>query len=136
MASDAIAADAAVAVDDRVVTVRLGDRVLFDLGSADLRPDAAVTLHRVGVALARVGAEVRVEGHTDDLPIATARFPSNWELSTARASAVVRVLVGAGMAPSRLSVAGFADARPLRTGSTAEARAANRRVELVVSPRP
>jgi chemotaxis protein MotB len=136
MATDAIAADAAVAVDDRVVTVRLGDRVLFDLGSADLRPDAAATLHRVGIALARVGAEVRVEGHTDDLPIATARFPSNWELSTARAAAVVRVLVGAGMAPSRLSVAGFADARPLRPEPTAEARAANRRVEIVVTPRP
>lgn len=136
MASDAIAADAAVAVDDRVVTVRLGDRVLFDLGSADLRPDAAAALHRVGEALARVGAEVRVEGHTDDLPIATARFPSNWELSTARAAAVVRVLAGAGMASSRLSATGYADARPLRPEATTEARAANRRVELVVTPRP
>jgi chemotaxis protein MotB len=136
MASDAIAADAAVAVDDRTVTVRLGDRVLFDLASADLRPEAAGALPRVGVALARVGAEVRVEGHTDDLPIATARFPSNWELSTARAAAVVRVLAAAGMPARRLAATGYADARPLMAGATAEARAANRRVELVVTPRP
>jgi chemotaxis protein MotB len=136
MASDAIAADAAVAVDDRTVTVRLGDRVLFDLASADLRPEAVGALQRVGVALARVGAEVRVEGHTDDLPIATARFPSNWELSTARAAAVVRVLAGAGMPSRRLAATGYADARPLMAGATAEARAANRRVELVVTPRP
>ncbi|MFN8928372.1 MAG: flagellar motor protein MotB, partial [Rhodospirillales bacterium] len=73
MATDAIAADAAVAVDDRVVTVRLGDRVLFDLGSADLRPDAAARLQRVGFAVARVGAEVGVVGHADGLPLASAR---------------------------------------------------------------
>jgi chemotaxis protein MotB len=132
--ADAVRRDASVAVRDREVTVRVGDRVLFDLGRAELRPEAASLIAALGSRLAELGASVRVEGHTDDLPIATARFPSNWELSAARAASVVRALVAAGMPATRLAATGFAETRPVDPSGTDAARAANRRVEIVVLP--
>jgi chemotaxis protein MotB len=132
--ADAVRRDASVAVRDREVTVRVGDRVLFDLGRAELRPEAASLIAALGSRLAELGAAVRVEGHTDDLPIATARFPSNWELSAARAASVVRALIAAGMPAARLTATGFAETRPVDPDGTDAARAANRRVEIVVLP--
>jgi chemotaxis protein MotB len=76
---------------------------------------------------------IAVEGHTDDVPIKTARFPSNWELSSARASTVVRQLQSAGVAPSRLRAVGFGETRPVAGNHTPEGRAKNRRVVLVLS---
>src|SRR5581483_8218047 len=75
---------------------------------------------------------IRVEGHTDSVPIATARYPSNWELSSARASAVLAQLTRRGIAPARLSVAGYASEQPIADNSTPEGRALNRRVDLVI----
>ncbi|MEZ5288943.1 MAG: OmpA family protein [Vicinamibacterales bacterium] len=72
-----------------------------------------------------------IEGHTDDLPIHTAQFPSNWELSTARATSAMRFMVGAGIEPVRVGVAGYADLRPLQPNDSDEHRARNRRVEFV-----
>jgi len=132
--ADAVRRDASVSVQDREVTVRVGDRVLFDLGRAELRPEAASLIAALGARLAELGAAVRVEGHTDDLPIATARFPSNWELSAARAASVVRALIAAGMPANRLTATGHAETRPLDPAGTDAARAANRRVEIVVLP--
>jgi chemotaxis protein MotB len=75
---------------------------------------------------------IRIEGNTDNTPISTPEFRSNWELSTARADAVLEFMLQAGVKPTRLSVAGFADTRPIASNATAAGRALNRRVQLVV----
>jgi chemotaxis protein MotB len=115
-----------------VITIKT-DAVLFDLGSAALRPDGRRILDALAGGLATLPNPVAVEGHTDDLPIHGARFPSNWELSTARASAVVRHLIQHGhLGAARLSATGYADERPLMPNDTPAHRARNRRVEVVV----
>ncbi|MFG6176476.1 flagellar motor protein MotB [Halomonas sp. THAF12] len=113
------------------VTLRIEDRLLFDSGRARVTEGGQRVLARLAERLAGLGGEISVEGHTDSLPIATSRFPSNWELSTGRASAVVRALAAAGVARERLRAIGYADTRPLAANDDAEGRAANRRVELV-----
>lgn len=106
--------------------------VLFATGSAELRPAGKTLLDRVARLFADNDYPISVEGHTDDTPIHTTRFPSNWELSTARATNVTRFLIGEGIAPDRLSAVGYADTRPRAANSDAAGRAANRRVSLVV----
>lgn len=108
------------------------DDLLFDEGSTTLKSGGTLLLDRLAQLLSRNGCDVSVEGHTDDLPIHTARFPSNWELSTARAAAVTRYFIERGIAPSRLTAAGYADTRPLAANDDAAGRARNRRVALVV----
>lgn len=115
---------------ERKVTIVVRDRILFSSGSATLQPAALDLLRRLTPSLASLPGSIIVEGHTDDLAISTARFPSNWELSAARAAAVVRALAAMGIPPGRLGALGLADSRPL-TGDTAR-RAENRRVEIVV----
>ncbi|MCC6436929.1 MAG: OmpA family protein [Acidimicrobiales bacterium] len=117
-----------------VITV-VTDEVVFGSGSAEFGAGGSSILAVVGQALAAVDNEIRVEGHTDDIPISTATFPSNWELSTARAGAVVRFFMSAngGAIPTgRLTAAGFADTHPLDTNETEAGRARNRRVEVIV----
>jgi chemotaxis protein MotB len=114
-----------------VVTV-LTDRVLFDSGHADLKPAS----HTLLDALARllkttVRNPIQVEGNTDNVPV-SGRFPTNWELSTARATSVVRYLIGRGVNPDRLAATGYADRHPLASNATEGGRRRNRRVELVV----
>ena len=109
------------------------DRVLFDPGSDALRPAGREVLDAMGAALAKLPNMITIEGHTDDRPISSARFPTNWELSTARATSVLRYLVGAhGLAPGKLAASGYADQRPLVPNDTEEHRAENRRVEILV----
>lgn len=123
-----------VAVDrtgDRVV-VRMTSKLLFQPGQAALTPDAEAVLERVSRLLVGSRNPLRVEGHTDDVPIHTAQFPSNWELSTARALAVVSFLENQGIEKARLSVAGYAEFHPLVANDSPEHRTQNRRVELVV----
>jgi chemotaxis protein MotB len=111
----------------------LSDEVLFSPGSAELRPDGMVVVDAVADALASLPNHVAVEGHTDDVPISTGRFPSNWELSTARAGAVLRYLVERhGIPQARLEAGGYADQRPLEANTTADGRARNRRVDIAV----
>lgn len=114
-----------------VVTV-VTDQVLFSSGSATLRPDGHALLQLVAEVLDSVDNPVLIEGHTDSLPISTATFPSNWELSSGRAGAVARFFEGAGLARRRLQPVGFADTRPTADNATADGRARNRRVEIVV----
>jgi chemotaxis protein MotB len=114
-----------------VVTV-VTDRVLFDIGEADLRPEGREVLDHLASALGRLPNHISVEGHTDNTPI-SGRYPSNWELSTARATTVLRELIERhGLAAERLQAAGYADQRPVAGNDTVEDRAANRRVEIVV----
>jgi chemotaxis protein MotB len=121
-----------------VLVVSLPEAASFASGSAELNPEARVVLERLGPLLAASGRLVRVEGHTDDVPIASPRFSSNWELSTARASAVVALLIDEGLAPARLAAAGYGQFHPRRPNDSEEARAVNRRVDvvLVAEPRP
>ncbi len=115
-----------------VVTV-MTDKMLFASGQADLRPEELNLLKTVAGA-ARIVPQnpVRVEGHTDSLPIRTARFPSNWELSTTRATTVLRYFESCGVAADRLEASGYADQRPLAANDSEEDRARNRRVEIVL----
>jgi chemotaxis protein MotB len=108
------------------------DKVLFDLGSADLRPQGARVLDAIGPSLAKVGNTLSVEGHTDNIPISGGAFPSNWELSTERATTVLRYLLSKRVSPRRVSAAGYADQRPLVGNDTPAHRARNRRVAIVV----
>src|SRR5919199_5702682 len=114
-----------------VVTV-VTDRVLFDIGDADLLPEGREVLDHLAPALARLPNYISIEGHTDNTPI-SGRYPSNWELSTARATTVLRELIERhGLPAERLQAAGYADQRPVAGNDTVEGRAANRRVEIVV----
>ena len=122
-----------VVMEERGIIIRFADRVLFDLGKAELRQEAKEVLDRIGNLLNRIPNHVRVEGHTDNLPIRTAMFPSNWELSTARATSVIRYLIeNCGLQPNMLSAAGYGEYRPIQTNATGEGRAANRRVDIVI----
>ena len=113
------------------ILLSLKDTIPFASGKAELRPRAWPVLRKVAeIALRRPGLDLEINGHTDDRPIATAEFPSNWELSTARASRVARYLVERGVHPSRLAVQGYASHRPRAVNSSAASRGANRRVEI------
>ena len=120
-----------VGPDGLVVSLR--EIGFFDSGEAKLLSEAKPTLTRLAKVLEEKDFEIRVEGHTDNKPIHTARFNSNWELSTARATEVVSMLVHEyGFDPHDVSVAGYAEFRPIVTNDTEEGRRANRRIDLVV----
>jgi chemotaxis protein MotB len=117
---------------DRII-IGLTSDLLFASGSAQLRPSAGPVLDAVAEALRGKANEIRIEGHTDNVPINTAEFNSNWELSGARATAVLRRLVEEGrLPPERLFAAAYGDARPKANNATADGRAANRRAEIVI----
>lgn len=120
-------------VDERGLTVRFLDSVLFDLGRAELRTDSYSLLDAVGAALKNNTRYLRVEGHADNLPINTLQFPSNWELSSARSIAVTRYMIEKhGMDPRRMSSLGYGEFRPLYPNTSEDNRAKNRRVDIVV----
>lgn len=116
---------------DRLV-IRMKSAILFDEGKADLTGGAREVLAGMAPLLARAPSLLRVEGHTDNVPIRSAVYPSNWELSTDRAISVVRYLESRGIDPARLSVAGYGEHHPIIANDTADRRAMNRRVEIVV----
>jgi chemotaxis protein MotB len=113
----------------RIVT----DQVLFNPGKAELQPGGVAILDVVANALATIDNNISIEGHTDSQPISTAQFPSNWELSTARATSVLRYLIDQHhLDPGRLSAAGYADTHPIDDNQTVQGAARNRRVEIVI----
>jgi chemotaxis protein MotB len=120
-------------IDRRGLVVRvLTDKVLFDSGQATLKPVGMPLLEEV-THLLNVDRQhpIVVEGHTDNVPIASSQFPTNWELSTARATTVTRFLISRGVNRQRLAAAGYADLHPVASNGTAAGRALNRRVEIV-----
>ena len=109
------------------------DQVLFEFGKADINPAGFTMLDQIAKAIKKVPKAVRVEGHTDNIPIQTARFPSNWELSVARAVKVVKYFAEVGnVDPHRLSAVGYGESRPVVANDTASNRAQNRRVEILL----
>lgn len=119
----------------RGVVIDISANSLFRTGDATLQPEVLAVLHQVAAVLSRDEQPIEVEGHTDDVPIKTAQFPSNWELSSARASSVARLLIENGVAAQRLAVVGLASNQPVAPNDTPENRAKNRRVTItIVSP--
>ena len=112
------------------ITVEINASVLFDSGEARLQIPAIRALTAVGQILATTDFPITVEGHTDNAPINTPLFPSNWELSGARAASVVRLFVDTGVDPRRLTTSGYADQRPIADNATVDGRQRNRRVAI------
>jgi chemotaxis protein MotB len=121
-------------VDGRMV-LELKTDILFPSGSAKLSDQGVETIREVGSLLAQIPERrFQVEGHTDNVPINTKTYPSNWELAAARAITVLSEMVDAGMPADRISAASFADTRPRASNQTEEGRAQNRRIEIVIVP--
>jgi len=117
----------------RGLVVSLTEAGFFDAGRAELKPSSTEVLDAIAETLLEVHYALRIEGHTDTIPIHTAQFPSNWELSTARATYILSYLTTHfPFESSRLSVAGYGQYRPIAPNTTAEGRAANRRVDIVI----
>ncbi|SFM94624.1 chemotaxis protein MotB [Formivibrio citricus] len=114
----------------RGIAIEINDSVLFNPAKADLQGDSIAMLRAVADMVTKTDNLIQIEGHTDNVPINTAQFPSNWELSSARAASVVRVFAETGIAPQRLVVIGYADQRPVESNDKVEGRARNRRVTL------
>lgn len=115
------------------IVISLAGNLLFDSGKADLKPRGMTLLDTLAERLRTMPNEIRVEGHTDNIAIATALYPSNWELSSARATTVSRYFAEhSDIAPMRLSAAGYGEFRPVALNDSREGRARNRRVDLVV----
>jgi chemotaxis protein MotB len=133
MASKLPGATMKMELEPRGLAIRFADTVLFDTGKAQLKDDAKPILKLFSEEMKGLPNHVRVEGHTDNRPINTPRFPSNWELSTARANQVLRYLLQLdGLKATRLSAAGYGEYRPVATNDTPEGRAKNRRVDLII----
>ena len=117
------------------MVIQLPQDILFPSGSATLSADGRSTLTQVASVLATLeDRSFQIEGHTDNVPISTAQFPSNWELSSARALSVVRLLIQGGVAPERLSGAGYGEYQPVAQNDDRESRRRNRRIEIVMLP--
>ena len=139
LASDALIKSLTADFGIKVIPINEGirlsfeDQILFDFGKAHINPDGHALLNRVAKVIQKGQDAVRVEGHTDNIPIRTARFPSNWELSVARAVNVVKYFIDVGnIDPHRLSAVGYGESRPLVPNDTAENKALNRRIEVIV----
>jgi chemotaxis protein MotB len=123
-----------VLLDDQSVKVSVQGPMFFALGKADLRPEAQKFLDRLALVIRQTPYDIHVVGHTDDQPISTAQFPSNWELSLVRASHVARYLIkSGGLDPSRFLVMGRGEFEPVGPSNDDRSRALNRRVEIIIT---
>jgi len=122
-----------VFTDARGVVVRIMDKAFYDEGKADLKQGAKNALDKIIPIMKDIKNHIRIEGHTDNTPISKGEFKSNWELSVRRATEVVRYIVEKGpIAPDRISATGYAEYRPIVSNDTAENKALNRRVEIII----
>jgi chemotaxis protein MotB len=117
------------------LVISLREAGFFNSGSAIPKPETLPTLRQIAASLGRTSYNLRIEGHTDNIPIHTPEFESNWELSTARATRIARLFLDLkAMPPERISAAGYAEFHPVAPNGTPEGRAENRRVDVVVLP--
>lgn len=119
--------------NERGLTVRILDNILFAVGKADLSEYSKLILQKLAVILKKIPNDIRIEGHTDNVPISTSIFPSNWHLSVARATNTAYFLmVNEGLPPDRVSVVGYAEYKPVDLNENPAGRANNRRVDIVI----
>lgn len=116
----------------RGVTIEINDSILFAPGQALLQPTLVKAMSAIAEVLAASDFPITIEGHTDNVPISTSQFPSNWELSAVRATTVLRLFNDAGVASERLTAIGYADTRPVEPNLLADGRARNRRVSILI----
>ncbi len=120
-------------IEKRGLVIRISEHVFFNSGEATIRPEMIPILNILAHALEKIPNHIRIEGHTDNVPIHTLRFPSNWELSTARATTIIRYLIDHfHYSPERLSATGYAEYYPVESNHTPEGRLQNRRVDFVI----
>ncbi|MFZ3130852.1 MAG: flagellar motor protein MotB [Desulfosporosinus sp.] len=119
-------------IEERGLVVSIQETLLFESGSADITARARDILNKITTVLAVAPNQIKVEGHTDNLPINTAKFPSNWELSVIRSINVVHILQYDGISPNRLSAVGYGEFRPISSNDTDAGRGKNRRIDLII----
>lgn len=120
-------------ISERGLVIHIKDYTLFDSGKDELKPEAKAVLGAIADEMGEVKNHIAIEGHTDNVPIKTAKFPSNWELSSARATNVLRFLVETkGFSANRISARGFGEFRPIASNATSTGRTRNRRVDIVI----
>ena len=136
VAASGMGKDVSVSAGSRGVRMRVKGQLLFDAGQATVKPEAKRLLDAVVKVMKKFNFYLTVEGHTDSRPISTSKFPSNWELSSARASAVLRYLLQMGVPNRRVSAVGYAANYPLASNQSAHGRDMNRRVEFVLTKKP
>ncbi len=132
LAGAILAGQLEIGSDERGLVLSLPESATFPVATADVTAAAQPVIDRVAATLGPLAVDVRIEGHTDNAPIRTARYSSNWELSTARASAVVARFIDQRIDPRRLSAAGYAEFHPRTSNDSATGRASNRRVDVIV----
>jgi chemotaxis protein MotB len=120
-------------IEERGLVVSIQDSMFFDIGKADVRPEARKKIIEIGKILNAMGNYIRVEGHTDNMPISNYRFKSNWELSAIRATNVTEIMIDdAGIPPQMLASVGYGEYRPIADNSTPDGRSRNRRVDIII----
>ncbi len=124
-----------VKVANGKMIVQLGSDVLFPSGSSRLSAQGKQTIEEISKTLAQIPEKsYQVEGHTDNVPISTAQFPSNWELASSRAINVMKTMIDVGLSPTRVSAASYGETSPIQSNETAEGKAQNRRIEIAIVP--
>jgi len=131
-ADNHIQASLVSSIEERGLVVSIQETLLFASGSAVITAQARAILEKVSTVLAAAPNQIKVEGHTDNLPIHTAQFPSNWELSVIRATNVVQILQSDGITPDRLSATGYGEYRPIAANNSDAGRSKNRRIDLII----
>lgn len=132
----ALGKDVEIKVQQGQINLQIPDSILFAAGTATLSEAGQPLLDRIAAAFQGNSHDISIEGHTDSMPIQSARFPSNWELSSARAAMVLRYFIARGIDPRRMRAIGYADTRPLVPNDSPDSRARNRRVELILHVKP
>lgn len=133
LGSDALKASVHLRVDSRGLVLSLGEGGFFDSGSEEIKPEGRKLLDTIARSLISLGNMIRIEGHTDTDPIKTSKFASNWELSTARSTEILKYMISKfGFRPELLSAAGYGEYRPAAPNDSLEGKARNRRVDIVI----
>jgi chemotaxis protein MotB len=119
--------------NERGITIHILDDILFNSGSAELNDGSKNILHKLAVIIRTLPNDIRVEGHTDNLPVKSAAFPSNWHLSVARAlNTAYHLIETEGLSPDKVSIVGYSEYKPIASNSTDEGKSNNRRVDIVI----
>ena len=128
-----ITENAKILKSDRGVILRFNDKMLFTAGSAIIKPEMLPVLDKVAKELKKLDKKVIIEGHTDSTPISTAQYPTNWELSTARATNIIKYLITEkGLDPQKMSAVGYGEYKPIAPNTTYEGKTLNRRVDIII----